>query len=207
MISLTLSVSEGSDWILCKRHIDMIGSHHEVETLLGFLVLYEGNPCVAAGLTSQLANNAEIWLFLCCKSKQTFEQTIKLIVIWYIIRLIGHHKQIYVLCLQVLARLLNFSFWGCTFLSHISKPVKCDWIYQDITYGTVIDVAGSESDYRITTDTPYLTGELWDVYCEDLRENWPCNIGTVLYHVRFHGVYRNVNDFIGPWDVEAILQL
>ena len=35
-------------------------------------------------------------------------------------------------------------------------------IYHDITYDTAITVAESESDIRITTDTPYLalTGEL-----------------------------------------------
>ena len=56
-------------------------------------------------------------------------------------------------------------------------------IYYDITYDTVITVAESQSDIRITTDTPYLalTGELWGVYCEDLGENWPRYNGTALY--------------------------
>ena len=45
-------------------------------------------------------------------------------------------------------------------------------------------MAKSESDIRITTDTPYLalTGELWGVYCEDLGENWSRYNGTALYY-------------------------
>ena len=45
-------------------------------------------------------------------------------------------------------------------------------------------MANSESDIRITNDTPYLalTGELWGVYYEDLEENWPHYDGTALYH-------------------------
>ena len=45
-------------------------------------------------------------------------------------------------------------------------------------------VAERESDIRITTVTPYLnltgTGDLWDVYCEDLGENLPHYNGTML---------------------------
>ena len=46
-------------------------------------------------------------------------------------------------------------------------------------------LAESESDTRITTDTPYLalTGELWAVYCKDMGENWPRYNGTALYYV------------------------
>ena len=38
------------------------------------------------------------------------------------------------------------------------------------------------SDFEITADTPHLalTGELWCVYCEDLRENWLRYNGTAL---------------------------
>ena len=38
-------------------------------------------------------------------------------------------------------------------------------------------------DFQFTTDIPYLdlTGELWGVYCENLRENWPRYNGTSLY--------------------------
>ena len=44
----------------------------------------------------------------------------------------------------------------------------------------------SESDIRITTDTPYLTlmDELWGIYWEDLGENWPRYNGTALYTVK-----------------------
>ena len=43
--------------------------------------------------------------------------------------------------------------------------------------------AERKSDFKITTDTPYLalTDELSRVYCEDLGENWPRYNGTVLY--------------------------
>ena len=46
-------------------------------------------------------------------------------------------------------------------------------------------MAESEWDIRITTDTPYLTltGKLWGVFCEHLRENWPHYNGTSLYHI------------------------
>ena len=45
-------------------------------------------------------------------------------------------------------------------------------------------MAESESDSKITTDTPYLalTGELWDVYCKGFEENWPRYNGTALYN-------------------------
>ena len=62
-------------------------------------------------------------------------------------------------------------------------PLERGPIYEDISYGTAITVTESESDFRITTDTPYLalTDELWGVYCEDIGENWPCYNGTALY--------------------------
>ena len=45
----------------------------------------------------------------------------------------------------------------------------------------------NEWDIRITTDTPYLTlmGELWDVYCEGLEENWPHYNNNALFSVGF----------------------
>ena len=59
-------------------------------------------------------------------------------------------------------------------------------IFYNITYRTPITLAQSESNFRITTDTPYLTckDELWGVYCEDLKiENW--KLTTVWW---YHGV-------------------
>ena len=52
-------------------------------------------------------------------------------------------------------------------LLKIKSKVKRRLIYHDIIYNTTITVAESESDIRITTDTPYLTltGELSSVYC------------------------------------------
>ena len=40
----------------------------------------------------------------------------------------------------------------------------------------------SESDIRITKNTPYLalTGELCGIYREDFGENWPRYTGTAL---------------------------
>ena len=40
-----------------------------------------------------------------------------------------------------------------------------------------------QSDAGTTKDTPYLalTGELWGVFCEYLRENQPRYNGTALY--------------------------
>ena len=54
-----------------------------------------------------------------------------------------------------------------------SSGIITGLIYHGITYDTVITVTESESDIRITTDTPYLAlmGELWGVYCEDFGEN------------------------------------
>ena len=67
---------------------------------------------------------------------------------------------------------------GHTVKCHNNTP-----IYHVITYHTVKTVAVSKSDFRITTDSPYfaLLGELWGVCCEDLKENWLCYIGIMLY--------------------------
>ena len=56
-------------------------------------------------------------------------------------------------------------------------------MYLDITIGTAMTAAQRKSDFKITTHTPYLalTGELWDVYCEDLGDTWPHHKGTALY--------------------------
>ena len=44
--------------------------------------------------------------------------------------------------------------------------------------------AKHKSEFKLTTDTPYLTlrGELRDVYCEDLGENWLHYNGTALFY-------------------------
>ena len=62
---------------------------------------------------------------------------------------------------------------NCFMTKYSHVPLSRDIIYHDITYNTVITVAESESDIRITTDTSYLalTGELWGVYFEDLGDN------------------------------------
>ena len=64
-------------------------------------------------------------------------------------------------------------------------PLKRGPIYHDIIYGTAMTGAELKSDFKFTTDSPYLalTGELWGVYCEDFGENWPSYNGTALYVV------------------------
>ena len=59
-------------------------------------------------------------------------------------------------------------------------PLLHGLIYHDITYNSVIKMAESESNIRITTDIPYLalTGEPWCVYCEDFNKS------TALYSDR-----------------------
>ena len=57
----------------------------------------------------------------------------------------------------------------------VQSRFKCSLIFHDITYNTTIMVAETESNVRITTDSPNLTitGELWGVYCGDFGKNWP----------------------------------
>ena len=65
-------------------------------------------------------------------------------------------------------------------------------------YTTVLTVAESESDIRIIKDTPYraLTGELWDVYCENLGENWPrIMVPHCISTNRYKGLGREVSQF------------
>ena len=65
-------------------------------------------------------------------------------------------------------------FQSCAFI--------CGSIYNDIIYSTALTAAEHQSDFELTTDTPYLTltGELWGVTCEDLGENWLCYNSTTL---------------------------
>ena len=71
--------------------------------------------------------------------------------------------------------------YGLPFVSQV--PSLRGLIYHDITCDIAVIVAESESNIRITMDTPYraLTGELWGVYCEDFGENWLCYNGSALY--------------------------
>ena len=49
----------------------------------------------------------------------------------------------------------------------------------------------TEADYKSQSEPtkyiPYLTlrGQVWDVFCEDLRENWPCYNSTALYCLQY----------------------
>ena len=48
--------------------------------------------------------------------------------------------------------------------------------------------AECKSDFKRTTDTPYLAreGEIWGVYCDEIAENLPRYNGIALY---FYQVY------------------
>ena len=45
-----------------------------------------------------------------------------------------------------------------------------------------------KSYFKVTTNTPYLalTGELWGVYYDNFKENWPRYNGTTLYDAGCH---------------------
>ena len=58
----------------------------------------------------------------------------------------------------------------------------CSPIHHDIRYGTVVTVAESESDQRITMD----------VFWDDFAENWPRYNGTTLYGHFYRHVANNV---------------
>ena len=46
---------------------------------------------------------------------------------------------------------------------------------KDVAYTTVVTGAEYKSEIGSTEDTPYLalTGELWCVFCENVRLSWP----------------------------------
>ena len=53
-------------------------------------------------------------------------------------------------------------------------------------------VAERRSDFKLTTDTPYLapTGKLYGDFCKDIWENWPRYQGNALYfEVSLMGYY------------------
>ena len=69
------------------------------------------------------------------------------------------------------------------------------------TYGTSMTATGCKSDFKLTTDTPYLAfmAELWGVFYENFEENWLHYKSTALYNgdfiVLWH-IYENVHDYI-----------
>ena len=66
--------------------------------------------------------------------------------------------------------------------SYSPVPLLCGQVFHHITIGTAKTAAEHKSDFKLTTDTPYLalTDELWDVICEDSGENWLHYNSTVL---------------------------
>ena len=74
-----------------------------------------------------------------------------------------------------------------TFLLWITNKIQLSAImtrpiYQDITYGTALAATKHKSDFKLTTDTSYLTlkGELWGVCYENFEENWLWYNSTAL---------------------------
>ena len=61
-------------------------------------------------------------------------------------------------------------------------PLSHNAIYQDIAIDIAMTAAERKSDFKLTTNTPYLPlmGELWAVYSMDLGENSPCYNDTTL---------------------------
>ena len=53
---------------------------------------------------------------------------------------------------------------------------------------TVTTATDRKSGFKLTTDTPYLglTGEIWDVQCENFEENWLRYYGTTLWYAEHY---------------------
>ena len=88
--------------------------------------------------------------------------------------------QVMAWCRQATSHYLNQSWPRSPMPYHASlgpNELKHGPIYHDITYSTVTIVAESESDFRITTDTPYLAlmGKLWRFIVSILKKI-QCNI-------------------------------
>ena len=71
-------------------------------------------------------------------------------------------------------------------------------------------MAGIESDYQsdsgFPNDTPYLAlaGELWDVFCEYLWENWPRYSGTALWYVTCRSIGMGAKVTITPTELSGL---
>ena len=65
-------------------------------------------------------------------------------------------------------------------------------------HSTAVAEVEHKSEVNLTKDTPYLTpmGKLWDIYYEDLGENWPHYIGTTLYkHMDIMDIFDITNNY------------
>ena len=51
----------------------------------------------------------------------------------------------------------EINFWNHLKHKYSQVQLKCNQVVHVITYSTVMTIAESESDFRITTDNPYLT--------------------------------------------------
>ena len=78
---------------------------------------------------------------------------------------------------------LKSTTYHCRFETKIMLFASRKWnslvlLLHCITYGTAMTVAELRSDFKLTTDTPYLTltGEIWGVCCKDILGKIDCVI-------------------------------
>ena len=72
---------------------------------------------------------------------------------------------------------------GCLLWWHSGVFITRPYITRYCMYSTAVYETEHKSEFTLTKDTPYfaLTGELWDVYCEDCGENWARYNSITLY--------------------------
>ena len=84
-------------------------------------------------------------------------------------------------------RILTILYGRMIYVTSVQWSLQRGPIFHDITYSTAMTVADHRPNFKLTTDIPYLTlmGELWGIYCKDIRENWSRYDGTALYEFHF----------------------
>ena len=108
------------------------------------------------------------WLVLCWSKLGRFLPHVKPVAlpcwVWLIIQKMCH---VYPQNLKLFeSHMYMFLPW------YSQVPLWRGPIYSDITHGTAITVTESNSDFRVTTYTPYLALTM-GVFCEDMGDNWP----------------------------------
>ena len=81
--------------------------------------------------------------------------------------------------LEITIRIL--AYYGTDWI--YSRVLLQDCLIQYFTCNTLYTVAEYTLEFVFTTDVQYfaLTGELWDIYCDEFWEKWPRYSGTALY--------------------------